>query len=133
MSIYLKNKRVWKIFSKPYSQRDNDALISRGSPHLHLSLLSLAPSVPVELVPLSPPGVVQSLEQVADITVCDTFAVSRFLTSTTSIYHSVTFCPIAKWVLSQDQLSPLPRCSECASSARTSTADQTAQKKENER
>ena len=57
------------------SQRDNDGKIIRDSPHIRLNLPSHPPCVSTESVPLTPQHT-PSLDQVADTTLCDTFAVS---------------------------------------------------------
>ena len=58
------------------SQLDNEALKTRGSPHVNLYIPPLPTSVPTESVLLSPTNM-PSIEEVADITICDTYAVSQ--------------------------------------------------------
>ena len=58
-----------------HSQRDNEVLTSRGSPNIKLHQPSLPSSVQTESVVLSPPPS-PSLEELADITVCENFSVS---------------------------------------------------------
>ena len=119
-----------------FSQRDSEALTSRGSPHFELYQPTLSSSVPSEVVPLCPPHL-PSLEEVADITLCETFAVSSrkyICTHTHTCAHPHTHTHTTEiWVLSQEKLSTLAQRSSSPRPTRAPRQNQTDEEEEKER